>query len=414
MLHRADYQYTLFCLKNFKSSDKGVAVLGPGVADPATMLNVEYCLPQTRLHDYQPHESPREDFEEQVETHFQGYKDCLESFDVIITHDLCFTSWHLCQAAAIRKCAEIWPTKRWLHFCHSAPSGLPRSGQPCYPSSLRFSGCPNSTYVYLNSRQRQDIANHLQLKARDIAVVYNAVDPRDFYGFSSETCRMIDDWRLLEHQILQVYAFSTPRWKAKGVHKLLKIFGFWRRMGIQAKLVLVNAHANQEVDEHQVRLMEDYASHCGLNPGTDVFWTSRYAGEREREAGGEAWSGWQYSVPARVVKELLLISNLFVFPSDSECCSLVQAEASVAGKMTVLNKNCLQMLEFADTNCLAYEFANDPDRNPIFYECVARELYAEIQRDPSFLTATRARTQHANRDWIWKNQLEPLLSKGIL
>lgn len=430
MLARAGYDYDLLALKNFNRRDRERQE-----KDPRMPRAARYVLPQTRLHDYAWNEKPHDDFEEQVDRHFggdptdevvEGYQRALEPYDVVITHDLMFLGWHLPQNAAIRRCVELWGAKkRWLHWIHSAPSGLPGE-QPPYPSSLRFTGCPHSRYVYLNAMQRQDVVNHFQLSSiRDVAIVYNTRDPRDLWGFADETCRLIDRHRLLDAKILQIYAFSTPRWQSKGVHKLLRLWGFWRRSGINAKLVLVNAHCTQEKDEREVAHMEDYAKKYGLVLGEDVIWTSRFAAEQDRQAdrvsvrteGGDSeaaqsvidWNAWRSGVPARVVRELVSISNLFVFPTFSECCSLIQAEAAISGKLMVLNRNCPQTLEFAESGCLAFNLGEDPDRNPLFYECLARELWSYMQADPQFLTTARARGEWYNRDWIWRNQLQPLI-----
>lgn len=415
MFDRHDYEYDLLVLKNFNKND---------IKMDGLPKRVRAILPQTVLHDYQWDENPRDDFDEQIDVHYDGrpetgeigYKEALEPYDVIITHDLMFLGSHLCQNAAIRRCVEMYPNKHWLHWIHSAPSGIPGKDQPPYPSSLRFQGCENSTYVFLNNRQRQDVANHFQIKAADVAVVYNFKDPRDYYGVSEDVDLLIKQHDLLNHEILQVYPFSTPRWESKGVSKLLRIWGYWRRLGINAKLVLVNSHANNEKDEVVVRKMEDYARKCDLTPGLDVIWTSRFAANQEvknAEIGIEEsiWSQWKYSVPFKSVRELVQMSNLFIFPSESECCSLIQAEASISGKFMVLNRSFLPMLEFGSDNILAYDFHNDPNSNPAYYECLARELWGELQRDSTFMNSTKARTRIYNRDWVFKNQLEPLLNK---
>jgi hypothetical protein len=386
--------------------------------------NIKAILPQTSLHDYQWNEQPKKDFEEQFEAHLNGreskgdvgYLAAVKPYDVIITHDLMFLGWHLPQNKAIRECVKEYPGKRWLHWVHSAPSGLPVE-QACYPSSLRYQGCDNSTYVFLNSRQKQDVANHFQISTRDVGVCYNPKDLRDEFDFSEETKKLIDRYDLMNHQILQVYPFSNPRWGSKGVLRLLKIWGEWRKMGINAKLVLLNAHANQEKDERQVRQVEAEAKKCGLTPDMDVIISSRFASlmDIEDANSGVEWTPWKHCVPKRTVRELMMISNLFVFPSESECCSLIQAEAATLGLKMVLNRDFLPMLEFAPNNVLSYEFnANDPHRNPIYYQNLARELWGELQDDSTFQSKTFANTRVYNREWIWKNQLEPLLHRGVL
>lgn len=414
-LRRAGYDYELLCLKMFNPQDRA--------AVEAEGLRVSFRLANTKLHDYRPDEPPRPDsdgepgFERQAEIIFagddsgEGYHTALAPFDVIITHDIMFLSWFLPHNKAIRRCVELWPEKRWLHWVHSGP-WFPSN--VVYPSTLRHQGCPNSLYVFLNHHQRQDLANMLGITVHDIAVVYNTKDIRDVYGFAPETCALIDTYRLLDHQILQVYAFSTPRWVSKGVRQLLRIFGAWKQMGLRAKLVLVNAHCGQEENRVEVRLIEEYARGCGLTVDEDVVLTSRFAHSRRRAADAEAYRHWNYSVPQRVVRELTLIANVFIFPSVSECCSLIQAENAIAGKFIVLNRDFPAMLEFSNNHVLHYQFtANDPDLNPVYYECVAQEVWSHLSVDATFQNTTHARTRLYNRDWIWKHQFEPLLYRGF-
>jgi hypothetical protein len=101
---------------------------------------------------------------------------------------------------------------------------------------------------------------------------------------------------------------------------------------------------------------------------------------------------------------------LFIFPSISEGCSLIQAEASIAGKFIVLNKDCPSMLEFADSSVLSYKFTiNSPDVNPDYYWAVANEILAEMKHEKTFRNSTLARTKIYNTKWIWENQFRPLL-----
>jgi len=417
-LKRHGYDYDLFCLKNFNEQDMK--------ALKAEGLNVRYELSQCYLVDYKPNQPAvndgerlngqihKEGFETQANIYFEGrpekgqkgYKDVLGEYDVIITHDLMFLSWHLPQNAALRKCIDLWPEKNWLHWVHSGPSSPPPD--VCYPSTLRFSAAPNSHYVYLNERQRLDYALMIHAQKSLVHTVYNPKDLRDVWRFSKDTCEFIDRYDLFDHQILQVYPFSTPRWKDKGVNRLLKIFAFWKKQKIRARLVLINAHANNKVDIPRIEAMEAYCKVADLTLGDDVILTSRYADEVGKKA-------WKYTVPFQVVRELMLMSNVFIFPSLSECCSLIQAEASISGgKLMVLNRDFPPMLEFCSENVLHYEFkVNDPERNPGYYECVAREVWANLMAESSIVNTTKARTQTYNRDWIFRNQLEPLLYLGF-
>lgn len=418
MLKRAGYDYDLLCLKNFNRLDWGAPEIDKE-------LSVKYILPQTRLHDYQPREKAKDayedengnlvlGFEQQATAHFEGdpergwigYREALAEYDVVIDHDLMFLSWHLPQNAALRRCIKLWPQKTWIHWVHSGPSCQPSNGA-CYPSTLRYSAAPNSTYVYLNHSQKHEYALMIGALDRDVAVVYNPKDVRDVQGFDELTCNIIDKYDLFDHQALQVYPFSTPRWRDKGVRQLMRIFGAMKKQGVRARLVLVNAHCNSPKDRRDVSAMHAYAKVCKLERGQDVIFTSDYADKVEDK-------GLRYTVPFRSVRELVEISNLFVFPSASECCSLIQAEASTAGKFMVLNRDFGPMLEFCSDDVLHFKFTiNDPDKNPVYYTDVAREIWANMRAEASVMNRTQAITRTYNRDWIFRNQLEPLLYRGV-
>lgn len=415
-LKRHGYKYDLLVIKEFnREHQKAIEKEG---------LSIRYVLPQTRLHDYKPNEPPKKTeidkngnripgFYEQVETHFNGdssrgwvgYKDALEPYDVVIDHDLMFLSWHLPQNAAIRKCIEMWPDKTWLHWVHSGPSAPPKD--LCFPSTLRFSAAPHSHYVFLNETQRLDYSLMINTTKANVSTVYNPRDVRDIYEFSEETCEIIDRYDLFDHQILIVYPFSTPRWREKGIRQLCKILKHWKRKKIRARLVLINAHCNSKRDRQTVEDIEAYAKNCELVVDDDVIITSRYADEKKRP-------DWRYTVPHRVVRELMFLSNLFVFPSVSECCSLIQAEASISGKFMVLNRDFAPMIEFSHPTVMTYEFTrNDPDSNEVYYECVAREIWANFKQDAVAMNTTEARCKWYNRDWIFRNQFEPLLYRNF-
>ncbi len=415
MLKRYGYQYDILCLKNFNKRDAAVL--------DKEELSVRYILPQTYLVDYEANQSAIinsknadgnevEGFEQQVRVHFEGrgkgdvgYKDVLKDYDVIIDHDLMFLSWHLPQNAAIRQCIKLWPNKNWLHWVHSGPSEPPPD--LCYPSTLRFSAADDSTYVYLNETQRLEYALMIDAPTNIVRTVYNPKDIRQVFQFCSETKEMIDRYKLFDHEILMVYPFSTPRWLEKGVRHLIRIFAAWKNQGVRARLILVNAHCNSDVDKPKVAAMENYIRAANLELDDDVMMTCRFGDETKRNF-------FRYTVPFNIVRELTMMSNMFIFPSVSECCSLIQAEASIMGKFMVLNQDFPAMLEFCTPDTLRYEFTqNDPDRNPVYYECVAREIWANFISDSSVKNRTKAICENYNEDWIFKKQFEPLLYLGF-
>ncbi len=425
------YDYDVLTLKRFSRHDQVYA---------SDKLNVRYVLTSAPISKMALHERPTKEFQDLVKIFYDGdsngmgYKEALEPYDIVITHDLMFLDTYLSLNQVIRDCIEHYPEKRWLHWIHSSPSHRPQEdeenpeeGKMCYPSTLRFSNAPNSLYVILNKAIRQDLARMLNTDNSSIRTVYNPRDIRDVLEFHRDSRAFIERYNLFEHFILQIYPFSTPRWVAKGVQKLLKIFGVWKELDIPARLVLVNAHCNQDKGIKELEKIKGYAVDvCGLEIGKDVIFTYDYAVEREKEYeenyppepsegfGTSLWKAWKYSVPHKVVKDLVSMSNVFIFPSVSECCSLIQAEASVLGKFMVLNRDFFPMLEFCVDGVLSYEFTKySPETHSSYYECVAREIISNFMNETSVLNATQARNETCNRDWIFKNQLEPLLYEGF-
>ena len=397
MLEKDGREFDVLCCKSFNADDQDLEWVEEN-------SYYRFCIDSTPLHDYKPNEGPKEDFQLSVEMYEKTYRECLADYDIIITHDLMFLSWFLPQNQAIRNLIEEWPDKRWLHWVHSGPSAPPPG--MVYPTTLRYMAAPNSKYVFLNHNQKQDLANSMGLDAADVAVVYNSRDIRDVYEFDSESSDLIEKYRLLDHDILQTYPFSTPRWKEKGVRQLMKIWSYWKNTGIKAKLVLVNSHANGEEGEKHIQEMKDYAFSLRLTVGKDVIFTS------DEAQCGELTQDWCYSVPGDIVRNLTIISNMFIFPSISECCSLIQAEAAIAGKFMVLNTDFLPMFEFVSANIPHYRFTlNDPEVNPAYYECVAREILKNFKNESSVMNSTLAKTRFYNSDHIWETQFAPILDE---
>jgi len=429
------YKYDILVNESFNEQDKASA--------ETEGLSVRYVLPATHLPAYKTYEKPFKDFHKNVDTYYKGaergigYEEAVAPYDIIITHDLMFLNCYLPLNQAVRKCIERYPDKKWLHWFHSSPSPRPKVNEDnpvevegvdmCYPTTLRYTVAPNSKYVFLNKSKKQDLANMLLVESNAIRVVNNTKDIRDVLNFRSDTCGFIDRYNLFDHFVCQTYAFSTPRWKSKGVDRLLKLFGEWKKAKAVVKLILVNAHCTQDEDRARVEEIKAFAvKECSLVVGKDVIFTSEYAEEKIKEyhasypprsdeaVGAEAWEAWRYSVPNEVVTELTAMSNMFVFPSVSECCSLIQAEASVLGKFMVLNRDFYPMREFCSEETIHYEFnSNDPKDNPLYYECAAREIMSNFLNDVSVMNSTEARNETYNKDWIFKKQIEPLLYEGF-
>jgi len=395
MLKRRGHEVRVLCCENFNPHDKARA-------DDEIFT---YDGPAVPLHCYRTTEGPRDEWVGQVALFEQAYEEAVAGYDVVITHDLMFQDTHLPMNEGVRKVIERNPDKIWLHWVHSGPSQPPHGLQ--YPSTLRYSAADHSTYIFLNNGDRQNFANMIGARPGVVKICGNPIDIRESYGFSQETRDLITRYDLMSVSVLQSYPFSVGRWRDKGIRQLVRIFAQWKRDGHTAKLLLINAHSNGEGISH-ARDIEAYAKKHGLVADEDLILTSRYA---EENRGVTGVKNWDYSVPKYVVDEIARIASIFIFPSISECCSLVQGEAALARQFVVLNSDFPPMLEFADKSVPSFEFTrnNPDDPNSPYYEAVAKEIWGRFCDDPAIQNSIYGVNFAYNEEAIWRDQFEPLL-----
>jgi len=388
MLAKHGYEYSMFVNQGFNVEH----------LNKYSDLNIQDVLPTT------PGISEDIVIDHLVDALTDSYFEHLSEYDVIMTHDLMFQSWFLTHNKAVRNVIPKIPNARWLHWVHSAPGGRPKVG---YPKSLRYNKAPNSKYVYLNHDDRLRFAEYIGGNTEDVRIVYNPMDLRDFHDMSKDTRDLIDAHDLMSADIVQVYPFSSTRMKEKGVDKIIKIFAsFKKHYNKSVRVIFCNAHCTKAKEHDSVQQMVDLAAEHGLSED-EVIFTSRYRSERPEDGG------WTYSTPYHVVKELMLISNMFVFPTVSEACSKVLLEASAAGTYLILNSSFKPLKEFGGTNALYHDFGSL--RETVDFGDSEDNWLAEVGKAsmPGFLSSkplqqkTRIR-QEFNIDYIFKHQLEPL------
>ena len=120
-------------------------------------------------------------------------------------------------------------------------------------------------------------------------------------------------------------------------------------------------------------------------------------------------------VPRKVVKDLMQISNLFIFPTISEVCSNVLLEASITKQLIVLNKDFPALFDFGEDNktCIGASFgsllrAGFKYRTESEFAKLAKIINQQLlisKSNKQFLKILR----ECNIDTIYKKQLEPIL-----
>lgn len=368
---RRGYKPVLFVLESFNADVE----IPDGV-------EVRKIVPQITLEPYQGLNVP-EHVEQDVARVVEALKKHASDIDVMIAHDIVFIDTYLPYNLALRK-AEL-PCK-YLHWIHSAPS--PRQTLDNNLHANRYTLPPNSKLVYLNNDKTIALAEMYGTWARNVRVVHNSRDPRTFWGLDPFVNTLIDKYDLLSCDIISIYPLSTPRMiSGKQLHVVIKIHEHLRKLGYKTKLIVPNAHANGEKEKEEIKKWSS----------PDVIFTS-LEGEK-----------YEHGVTSKVVSDLFRLSNVFIFPSISENCSLVLLEAMLSGNLLVLNRDCSGLQEFGGANALYFKFGNldmgilneeDALKRDDYFRDIALIIKSEFEINKP-LQAKRKALQNYNYDAIF-------------
>jgi hypothetical protein len=186
----------------------------------------------------------------------------------------------------------------------------------------------------------------------------------------------------------------------KRVDKVLKLAGKIKGQGKSVGVILVNSHANAQRERDAVERMTSLGFGIGLDRD-DIFFTSTLGAE------------YELGIPRSVVRDLFEYSNLFIFPTISECCSLVLLEAMYGGNLLVLNDDLPSLKEFAGFECPLYmRFGSVFQQTTYADEDKYFEDYAKIivrQLTTANIEKSRQRAALFSPQEIYNSQMERLL-----
>ena len=389
MLLKHGYKPVLFVVKGCKDLDS----LPEGV-------EVRAIVPQMPLKDYQLGVQKQPTFDGQVEQATNALKDHFKDFDIVITHDIIFQTWFIPFNQAIRNIGKEYPNIKWLHWCHSAPSAHVNAE---YPHTLRFSGMTNSIYISMNYADIELFAKMFNVPMGNVQVVYNCRDIYGFFGMNDFSIKLIEKYDLLNTDVLTVYPtrLSTGKNIEISVHLMAKM----QELGRNAKLVICNSYSNALSEKSYASQLKKMAKEWGL-PEENLIITSMEGKE------------WELGVPHQTIKDLMSISNLFMLPSKSEGCSLILLEAALTKNLIVLNNLLPSLHEFGENDVVYIDcdmvragkqttVNYHPSRDAHLKER-ANQILQVLDNNPALNMFLRIRKKF-NPEWIYKNQLEPLL-----
>jgi hypothetical protein len=163
----------------------------------------------------------------------------------------------------------------------------------------------------------------------------------------------------------------------------------------------MNSNANADREKNAIRAMMDYADKQGLGK-EDILFSSTVD------------ENYRLGVPKSVVRNMFSFSNVFIFPTIAECCSMVMLEAMSGENLMVLNGDIESMKEIAGYEGGLFmkfgsiwnntQYANEE----AYYKDWANIIIHQLDSDMPKLAKKRADTVF-NEDWVYENQVKGLL-----
>lgn len=361
-------------------------------------VTIHKKVPFAHLKDYSSAKDLTPDHLETIEKMRDMLVKELSDFDFAYTHDFIFTGWFLPYGLGCIEAGHFLPHLQWMHWIHSVPSSMRDWWQ------VRTYG-PTHKLIFPNETDRLRVAEQYRGAIEDVRVIPHIKDARTWFEFHDDTKKLIDLMpATMSAHVMQVYPAGSDRLAAKGVDKVIQIFGEIKRRGAPVCLLIANQWATGRQRKQCIEPFEAIAKAVGLLPGVDFAFTSDLALE------------WHNGLPRHMVRELFQLSNLFIFPTREESFGLVVPEAALSGGcLLVLNKSLDMQAEITDHTCLYFDFGSFSRNHKIddeekYYSDLAVIILGRMNQNEGIKTKTFCRMQY-NMDNLYRQYYEPIMAE---
>jgi hypothetical protein len=365
-------------------------------------------LPFAHLKDYQNNDPLTEDHQLVAEKTAQAMSEIIDEYGIetVFTHDIVFTGWNKVYAEGLKKLNGKTPGVVWMHWVHSIPTRLSDWW-------IMAEYGPGHSIIYPNKTDIVRVAENYRTNTSNVKIIPHIKDIRIMFDFDDAACELIDTYpALMQADVVQVYPASSDRFDAKRVQEVMRIFGYIKSMGHSVCLLIANQWATTQ--QHYANLKEFYnlARSYGLEPGKDFIFSSLFA----RQDGTQPY---KVGVPSKILSQLMMLSNLFIFPTREETFGLVLPEVSLAsGALCVLNRSLQMMSEVGGGNTLYFEFGSYTHNHTVedkdeYLRMVALIIMGRIQQNDGILTRTFMRKKY-NYDNLYAKYYAPIMAEARL
>lgn len=389
MLNRYDHEVHLFVNENF--TDKKYA-------SPEGAI-IEKKIPFAHLVDYKSAQNISAEHQQVIEKTVDVLTEALKDVNVVFTHDFIFTGWNVPYGIALKEVGRRLPNTRWLHWIHSVPSVQSDWWE------IKTWGKMHKI-IYPNETERTRVAEQYRGWDDDVRVIPHIKDARTWFDFSEDTCKFIDKYpNVMQADIIQILPASVDRLEAKRVKEVANIFGHLKTsLANSVCLVVANQWATTKQHKENIENYKAAGQQIGLQPGVDYIFTSDFG--KEYEVG----------ISKRMVRELFLLSNLFIFPTREESFGLVVPEAALSGCFLVLNKSLQMQIEISGNRAKYFDFGshhmNFEIPSPGYWLDLAKIILARMNENESIKMQTFAR-QRYNMDSLYRKYYAPVMKEML-
>jgi len=324
----------------------------------------------------------------------------LEDIDIVFTHDFVFTGWNLPYYEGMRQASPFLPNVKWLHWIHSIPS---RMSDWWNINNLS----DNHKLVYPNATDKLLVAEQYRGEVRRVRHIHHIKDLRTWFDFGENTCNFIKRYpAMMQAEIIQVYPASVDRLSAKRVKEVIMIFAAMKRMGASVCLVIASQWATGKKQKEDTGVYKKFASSEGLLVDEEFIFTHDF--DPKYEVG----------IPKQMLRELLLCSNVFIYPTREETFGLVLPEACLLGVLPVLNASLDMMREIGGGIGIYHDFGSNRRQHSVpdekrYYKDIAMITLGRIRENESVMAKTFHRLNY-NWDNLYEREYLPIFGESEL
>jgi hypothetical protein len=196
--------------------------------------------------------------------------------------------------------------------------------------------------------------------------------------------------------------------ESKGIMSVVRVFAALKRAGYTVAIIFAQGNS-RKMQMEIARLKDTMRNRYNLIDGEDYLFTCDILRKFE-------------PLPRQAVSDLYKVANLFVFGSWRETVGNCFQEAKISGNLMVVNKGLPVMLEMNSPNDTIFfttdystpgvrdgawgnlqrvHYGESGSEEDKYFDGLAEQILGRVQ--------SRKHLWQFSYDWIWENQLRPLI-----